>query len=70
MPRPAPHPQLADKAWVQARVDEGLTDQEIADLVGNGCYAMMVLYWRLKHHGIKKRRHGGRTPVAYWPGHE
>lgn len=69
MPRPVSHPQLADKAWVQARVDEGLTDREIADIVGNGCYATMVQYWRLKHHGIK-RGSGGRRPVAYWPGHE
>jgi len=68
--RPAPHPQLADRAWVKARVDEGLTDREIADIVGNGCYATMVQYWRGKHHGIKKPGRGGRRPVAYWPGHE
>ena len=68
MSRPT-YPQLADKAWVQARVDEGFTDQEIADLIGGGCYATMVQYWRGKHHGIKKKPRG-RAPVAYWPGHE
>jgi len=64
MPRPVSHPQLADKAWVQARVDEGLTDQEIADIVGNGCYATTVQYWRGKHHGIKKPGRGGRWPIG------
>ena len=63
----ARYPKLTNKAWVQARVDEGLTDQEIADIVGGGCYATAVQYWRGKRHGIKKSR--GRTAVAYWPGH-
>ena len=68
MSRPATYPQLANKAWVQARVDEGLTDQEIADLIGGGCHATAVQFWRGRRHGIKKTR-GGRPPVAYWPGH-
>jgi len=69
-PRRVKYPLLTDRRWVAARVAEGLTDWEIADIVGNGCYATMVQYWRGKVHGIKKPRRYQRQPMAYWPGHE
>lgn len=69
-PRVVKYPLLTDRRWVAARVAEGLTDWEIADLVGGGCNNSAVQYWRRTVHGIKKPRRYQRKPMAYWPGHE
>ncbi len=69
-PRRVKYPLLTDRRWVAARVAEGLTDWEIADIVGGGCSEVAVRYWRGKVHGIKKPGRGVRRPMAYWPGHE
>lgn len=60
---------LGNTKWLRRRVEDGLTDRQIAKKIGDGCTWQMVRYWRRKAGIFRGPPPSNREPKAYWPGH-
>ena len=56
------YPELQDPDWLRARyIDEGLSADQIAEMLGFECASQSVLYW-LRKHNIPARPQAAPAP--------